>query len=78
MSGVVEEAGGRLDRVIERGGLPVDQRVGEQALGRVVLEPGVAQAAGVLALDDAVTLGVELDVVTHAPAEGARWRSSRW
>jgi hypothetical protein len=39
----------------------------------------LAEAAGVLRLDDLVVLGVQLDVVTHAPAEvHVALRQSPW
>src|SRR5437867_1035187 len=61
---LVQEVGRRLDGGLHRGGLPVDQRIGEQAFGRVVLEPGITEAAGVPGLDDSIALRVQLDVVT--------------
>ena len=67
----MEIAGRCLDRVVDRGGLAVDQRVGIQTLRRMVPEPGVAEAAGILRLDDPIAVGVELDVVAHAAAERA-------
>src|SRR5262245_34460802 len=69
--GIIEVTGRRLDGCVERGGLAVDEGVREQPLRGVVLEPGITQAAGILALDDAVPFGVQLDVVAHAAAEGA-------
>ena len=46
--GLVEEIGRRLDGLIDRGGLAVDQRVGVEPLGGVVLEPAHPEDAGVL------------------------------
>src|SRR5262249_42292615 len=60
-----------LDRVVHRRRPAVDQGVRIEALGGVVLEPRFAQAAGPLGLDDLLTLGVQLDVVADAAAEGA-------
>jgi hypothetical protein len=37
-----------------------------------VLEPGFPETAGVLGFDDAIAVGVQLDVVTDTAAEGAR------
>src|SRR5439155_21457972 len=70
--GGVQVIGGGVDRGVERGRLAVDQRVGKLVLRRVVLEPGVAEAARVLRFDDAIALGMQLDVVTHTTTEGAR------
>src|SRR5262249_1178425 len=36
-----------------------------------VAEPGLAEATGVLGFDDALAFGVQFDIVTDAPAEGA-------
>ena len=69
--GGVQELGRGFDRLIERGFLAVDQRVGVEPLGGVVLEPRLAEDAGALRLDDALVVGVQFDVVAHAPAEGA-------
>jgi hypothetical protein len=61
-----------LDGRVERGGLPVDERVGVETLRRVVFEPVLAEAAGALGLDDPVTLGVQLDVIADATAKRTR------
>src|SRR5262249_26449990 len=68
---VVQVRRRRLDRVVEQGRLAVDQRIGKQPLGRVMLEPRLAEAARVLRLDDALGVGGQLDVIAHAAAARA-------
>lgn len=70
--GPVKVVGGRFDGGIESGRLAIDQRFGKQSLGRVVAEPGFAENAGILGFRDALTVGVQLDVVADAAAESAR------
>src|SRR5262249_29740055 len=70
--GRVEQLGRRLDGLIDRGRPAVDQRVRVQALGGVVLEPRLAEDAGPLGLGKPLAVGVELDVVADAAAEGTR------
>ena len=69
--GGVQELGRGLDRLVDRGLLAVDQGVGVEPLGGVVLEPRLAEDAGRLGLDDPLAVGVQLDVVADAPAERA-------
>jgi hypothetical protein len=38
----------------------------------MVAEPGFAEAARALGFDDAVTVGVQLDIIANAAAKGAR------
>src|SRR5262249_45892871 len=63
--------GGGLDGLIDRGRLAVDQGVGIEPFHRVVLEPAHPQHAGGLGMRDLLGVGVQLDVVAHAAAEGA-------
>ena len=54
------------------GRLAVDEGVGVEALGGVVFEPRLPEDAGALGFGDAHAVGVQLDVVADAAAEGAR------
>ncbi len=69
--GVVEELGRGFDGLIECGRPAVDERVWKQALRRVVLEPGFAEAAGVPGLENPDVVCMQLDVVANTPAERA-------
>jgi hypothetical protein len=40
-------------------------------LSRVIEEPGLAQHAGPLGFDDPLFVGVQLNIIADAPAEGA-------
>jgi len=57
--------------LVHRRRLAVHQGIRIQPLRRVILEPRLAQAARALGLDDLLPLGVQLDVVADAAAEGA-------
>src|SRR5207244_7311997 len=69
---VVEICGSRFDGVVQRCGPAVDERVGKRMFRRVMLEPRVAKTTGVLRLDDALAISVQLDVVADASAARAR------
>jgi hypothetical protein len=66
---LVQIIGRRLDRVVHGRRPAVDERVGIEMLGRVVLEPRFAEAARSLGLGDALAVGMQLDVVAHASAK---------
>jgi hypothetical protein len=70
--GAVEVVRRRLDGFVERSRLTVHERVGEEVFGRVVAKPRLAENAGILGLGDAHAVGVQLNVVADAPAEGTR------
>src|SRR5262249_15953618 len=67
---VVQVLGGSANRLVDRRGRTVHERVGKRPLRSVVLEPRIAKAAGVLRLENALAIGVQLDVVAHASAKG--------
>ena len=70
--GLVQDARGLVQRVLERRLLAADQRR-RVVLDAVLQEPGAAEHAGVLGLGDALRVEVDgqLHVVAHAAAEGA-------
>ena len=66
---LVEEMSCCLHGLVDRGGLPIDQRVGIHVLRGMVLEPRFAETAGALRLDDAIALGLQIYVIAHAAAK---------
>ena len=67
----MEIVGGSLDGGIDRGGLPVDQRIGIEPFRGVVVEPRLAEAARALGLDDPSSSACKLDIVADAAAKRA-------
>ena len=68
---VVQVVGGRFNRVVKTRFLAVNERVGIGVLRGVIAEPGLAKAARVLRLDDAIALDMEFHVVADTSAERA-------
>ena len=69
--GPVEMLRRRLDGLVHAGRFAVNQGVGIQPFGGVVLEPARAEDAGRLGVGNPLAVGVQFDVVADAPAERA-------
>src|SRR4029079_12382569 len=67
---VGENAGCALDAFLDGGRTSLDQTA-RTIVSVVVIEPGLAQHARALRIDDVVVLDRDVDVVTHAAAERA-------